>query len=124
MNRPILKAVGFWRSYDEHSEFPDPRCLVYPNWHSQIDAIVLYLKNGPTCGYWCGFSYCRFKCRVRSDQMGSTDFTDGEWIWPAGLAHYIEYHSVALPEEFIQAMADNDWACPGVNDLPDALVMR
>ena len=53
--------------------------------------------------------------------MGSTDQTDGEWVWPKGLAHYIEHHSVALPEEFIQTMINNRWVCPGVNDLPSAI---
>ena len=33
--------------------------------------------------------------------MGSWDLTDGTWVWPEGLAHYIEAHGVILPEEFV-----------------------
>ena len=32
--------------------------------------------------------------------MGSRDLTDGIWVWPEGLAHYVDIHSVGLPEEF------------------------
>lgn len=27
---------------------------------------------------------------------------DGEWVWPVHLAHYVRYHNVMLPDEFIQ----------------------
>jgi hypothetical protein len=33
--------------------------------------------------------------------MGSSDLTDGTWLWPEGLAHYVRKHDVVLPEEFI-----------------------
>lgn len=33
--------------------------------------------------------------------MGSWDLTDGLWVWPEGLAHYVDVHSISLPEEFV-----------------------
>ena len=33
--------------------------------------------------------------------MGSWDLTDGTWVWPQGLSHYVEVHGVVLPEEFV-----------------------
>jgi hypothetical protein len=33
--------------------------------------------------------------------MGSRDFTDGMWIWPEGLAHYVHNHGVTLPDDFV-----------------------
>jgi hypothetical protein len=34
--------------------------------------------------------------------MGSQDLTDGVWVWPEGLAHYVSAHSVRLPEMFLE----------------------
>ena len=44
--------------------------------------------------------------------MGCHDFTDGEWIWPEGLAHYVEKHDVRLPDAFIGTMEKNSWLVP------------
>lgn len=33
--------------------------------------------------------------------MGSRELTDGEWVWPEGLSHYVREHGVGLPEQFI-----------------------
>ena len=49
--------------------------------------------------------------------MGDSDLYDGEWIWPTGLAHYVEFHTVRLPEEFIKTMARNSWRRPQDNLL-------
>ncbi|MCP3063398.1 hypothetical protein LXT21_31925 [Myxococcus sp. K38C18041901] len=42
--------------------------------------------------------------------------TDGSWIWPDSLAHYVAIHRVALPEEFLQHMQSHQWACPFLTD--------
>jgi hypothetical protein len=42
--------------------------------------------------------------------MGSCDFTDGVWVWPEGLSHYLRIHSVRLPEEFIR----HALSCPSI----------
>ena len=34
--------------------------------------------------------------------MGGQEFWDGDWVWPEGLAHYVETHSVMLPEPFVE----------------------
>jgi hypothetical protein len=33
--------------------------------------------------------------------MGNKDLTDGVWLWPEGLSHYVINHGIILPEEFI-----------------------
>jgi len=33
--------------------------------------------------------------------MGELEMSDGIYVWPDGLAHYIEEHNVRLPEEFV-----------------------
>jgi len=44
--------------------------------------------------------------------MGSWDLTDGEWVRPQGLAHYVERHRVCLPDEFVETMRVNCWRVP------------
>jgi hypothetical protein len=63
-----------------------------------------------------GYSFCRFVCGVADTEMGGIDLHDGEWLWPQGLAHYVEHHSVRLPDEFIETMRSRCWRPP--RDLP------
>lgn len=67
-----------------------------------------------------GYSYCRFRdCRdEHRNRNGCRDLSDGVWVWPEGLAHYVELHSVMLPEEFVSTMRSNDWLIPQQIELP------
>jgi hypothetical protein len=44
--------------------------------------------------------------------MGSRCLTDGLWVWPEGLAHYVEHHDVYLPAEFLRTMTRRGWRLP------------
>jgi hypothetical protein len=44
--------------------------------------------------------------------MGGGEFTDGEWLWPEGLAHYVEAHSVRLPDAVVASMERRGWLIP------------
>lgn len=41
-------------------------------------------------------------CRMCGKANGSADFSDGKYIWPEGLAHYVTAHRVRLPSKFVQ----------------------
>ena len=112
--RPV-RAIGYWcpsrlppsrPSFRRPSDiaFPDPRRLVcsgrYPVDRGEI---VGRLREGREYARWRGVSYCRFGCGIGDFSMGSLCLTDGEWVWPEGLTHYIEAHSVLLPEDFTRA---------------------
>lgn len=44
-------------------------------------------------------------CRVCGQANGSAELTDGvRFVWPEGLAHYVEAHNVRLPAEVTAAM--------------------
>ena len=60
-----------------------------------------YLRTGSTVNSWCGYSWCRFGCGIQGPEIGSRDLSDGEWLWPEGLAHYVSVHSVRVPDEII-----------------------
>ena len=98
-----LILIGYWNGPDQE-EWPDPHRFVHRHWNRYKRRFILeYLKNGYLFGGQMGYSWCRFKCRKYRRYRrgnGSGELTDGKYIWPEGLAHYIEKHHVALPEEF------------------------
>ena len=122
---PPYKAIGFW--YLDSGIFVrclKPQSLVRAGAHAQdLPRIVNYLRSGHDATRWesapgkihsskyGGWSTCRFGCK-EGEYNGTGDFTDGEWMWPEGLAHYVESHSVILPEEFVNTMQSNDWQVP------------
>lgn len=129
--RPV-RAIGYWcpsgfppssprfrRPSD--ADFPDPRRLVcagrYP---ADREAIAAYLRRGHKYAGWRGVSYCRFRCGIDDFEMGSRCLTDGAWVWPEGLPHYVEAHSVLLPEEFITQVAARDDPALSDGPLPSA----
>jgi len=66
-----------------------------------------------------GIEFCRFVCGTPDEQMDTHDgYYDGEWLWPRGLAHYVERHSVRLPDEFVQTMRSRSWQPPRDIELP------
>jgi hypothetical protein len=111
-----LKAIGFWLANenwvtDRASDLPDPRRLRWRGWRAhERPAILNYLRTGWAAAAYAGFSYCRFRlCLTPPPRMGSRDLTDGEWVWPQGLAHYVERHAVWLPDEFVETMRSRSW---------------
>jgi hypothetical protein len=104
--------VGFWADTKGGIEYlanvifdrlPDPRDLVDPDWSLQErELIAAYLNAAPDVEHWLGYSYCRFDCGESGTAMGTTDKSDGRYLWPEGLSHYVLKHSVRLPEDFIR----------------------
>jgi hypothetical protein len=45
-----------------------------------------------------GYSTCRF-CGMNN---GAAEYTDGTYVWPEGLAHYVYDHAVRLPGELVR----------------------
>jgi hypothetical protein len=93
---------------------------VQRSWHAgELERIIDYLRAGrdfaDICDWACkGWSTCRFRGCREGEKNGSANFTDGEWYWPEGLAHYIQRHSVILPEQLIEKMCTNNWQVPAV----------
>jgi hypothetical protein len=48
------------------------------------------------------------------DEMGSGERTDGVYVWPEGLVHYLEKHNVRLPQEFV----DHVLSDPEIGEAP------
>jgi hypothetical protein len=95
-----LKPIGWWVSPQSVSELPAPQELMEDLLPADRDALGRYLAEGLRLVQYRGYSWCRFSCGIADSNMGSWDLTDGIWVWPEGLAHYIDTHSVGLPQEF------------------------
>jgi hypothetical protein len=55
-----------------------------------------YLRGGREHSTWMGST-----CRICGKANGSRCMTDGMFVWPEGLAHYVEDHHVALDPLFV-----------------------
>jgi hypothetical protein len=110
--------IGYWRSAEEPA-WPDPRDFVDDEWDPNEREIVgEYLDRArPVPWIYCGSSGCRF-CGA---DVGGGEYTDGVYLWPEGLSHYVTVHGVRLPaavvrhivEQFSAAIPEridwNDW---------------
>lgn len=95
-----VRLIGFWPD-ETPKKYPDPGEFVDPDWdESERLAVLEFLAQGEMISAWRGHSWCRFSCK--NDTNGYRDFSDGYYLWPEGLAHYIQEHQVKLPDEFIQ----------------------
>ena len=109
-----LEAVGYWFNELAPSGYPRPQALV-GRWHaSRRAAVVAYLRAGTVFETYRGSSHCRFDCGVSERAMGHRDLFDGAWVWPEGLAHYVEAHAVRLPERFVRRAVARLGATPPV----------
>jgi hypothetical protein len=135
-----LKAIGYWRPSEEMlrrelecgyggrprapeeiaarrkrpaNPLPHPAWLVWAGWDpAELLGVLAYLRAGQEWIQFRGWSYCRFNCGIAPSALGDRDLTDGVWVWPEGLAHYVERHSVRLPHELIDHMRSQAWRVP------------
>ena len=97
-----LTLLGYWHSED-HPEWPDPAGFVDPEWDDlERQSTSWYLASGTIARACMGYSPCRL---CSKSQNGNLEYTDGVFIWPEGLVHYLDEHSVRLPESFIRHAA-------------------
>jgi hypothetical protein len=113
--------LGYWceSSPAQYLGFPDPAALVAPDWERKRRAdIVSYLRAGTPQAQYMGYSTCRFADCTHRDRscLGSADLTDGQWIWPEGLWHYVHDHAVRLPDEFVASAAKRKFVIPAKLD--------
>lgn len=109
-----LKPVGFFREVRERlgedvSGLPSLQDAVRPAGHADEDRIVAYLEEGVCLAACAGVM--PDVLAPSAGVMTSSDFlTDGVWLWPGELAHYVDTHHVALPIEFAADMRRNGWS--------------
>lgn len=63
-----------------------------------------YVQAGP--------SWCRCGCPPLPSDIGTQDLTDGTWIFPEGLVHYVRSHRVKPDAEFLAHLRRADFRMP------------
>ena len=97
-----LQAVGYWFNDLAPSGYPRPQALI-GRWRKATRArVIAYLRAGALFESYGAPSFCRFACGATGKTMGHRDLFDGTWVWPEGLAHYVEAHDVRLPARFVR----------------------
>ena len=94
------KIIGYWREPQDR-DLPDPRDLIDPDWDPTTRRRVCAYLSRPTFVQpyvSAGFSRCRF-CK---ELNGSGELSDGVYVWPDGLVHYIRDHQVRLPDDVVE----------------------
>jgi hypothetical protein len=62
------------------------------------EGVGIHLRHGVVARSFLGSS----KCRLCEQYVGNLELTDGVYVWPEGLAHYVVEHLVRLPAEFVE----------------------
>lgn len=99
-----LLIVGFWwpGSDKDGLEYPPVEHFIIPGWYNhhkqELDELVRFLAAGKVANAYKGSS----SCRLCGKSNGSTELTDGTWLWPSGLSHYLTAHDVRLPPRFVE----------------------
>jgi hypothetical protein len=88
-----LTLIGYWLG-DGAPDWPSVDSFVDTNWSThERRAVNEWLESGVEIRQFRGYSYCRL-CRARN---GSSEVSDGMFLWPIGLSHYVREHHVRLP---------------------------
>jgi hypothetical protein len=91
----MLRRLGYWHS-PERPDLPDPERLVDTAWsNDERELVAMYYRHATVARAYLGTA----SCRLCGASNGSTELSDGRYMWPEGLAHYIDAHSVRLPAE-------------------------
>lgn len=97
-----LVRLGHWRS-EREPDLPDPADLVDVSWgDDERFVVVQYLAAGTIVRTFMGYS----PCRLCGERNGSSEYTDGRYVWPEGLVHYLDVHHVRLPAEVVEHIVD------------------
>jgi hypothetical protein len=111
-----MPRVGYWRSPEEPG-LPDPGDFVDASWDAaEQRKVIEYLDQAYQVPMFAfGPSWCRMGCAGVPNDIGTQDLTDGVWLFPEGLVHYVRHHAVRPPEAFLQHLRGRDFRH---SDLP------
>lgn len=110
-----LIRIGYWSS-DDSDSWPDVRSFVDTSWaDDERQRVIAHLRRGLLARPYMGFS----TCRLCGERNGSAELTDGKFIWPEGLVHYVEAHGVRLPVRFLESI-DEITSCLEDSEVDDS----
>lgn len=97
MVRTELILIGYWAG-ERAPGWPSPSEFVDDSWDSDTrDLVADYLQRGFVVRAYMGYS----PCRICDRNNGDLELSDGTFVWPDGLVHYVADHGVRLPDRFV-----------------------
>jgi hypothetical protein len=93
-----LIEVGYWTTGWDPDR-PNPGSFVDPDWsHEERQEVLGHLRAGIALPWEQGpVEFCSFCGSVLVVQ----ELTDGTYVWPTGLIHYVDAHAIRLPGLFV-----------------------
>jgi hypothetical protein len=93
-----LTLIGYWLG-NFAAGWPKAEDFVDTDWSpEERQGVVAWLEFWPRVRISMGYSSCRL-CGQRN---GVGESSDGTFIWPDGLAHYVRDHGVRLPRTVVE----------------------
>ncbi|MEV7815605.1 hypothetical protein AB0P05_33585 [Streptomyces flaveolus] len=115
----MIKRVGFYREIGGQAtaaaDAPSLRDAVHDSGPWDEDRIAAYLESGLEIYSTMGAE--RDVLTGEEWIVGSGSLmTDGTWLWPVDLTHYVRRHHAALPQEFLDHIRTSNYTVPVVPD--------
>lgn len=108
----MLIPIGYWNNKrSSENRFIWPQELVQKDITDDMASLASYLSKGSEAIHWMGYS----SCRICGLTLGVSCLTDGVYIWPEKLEHYILEHKISLPIDFLQHAQKNKWKVEKTN---------
>lgn len=110
---------GFWRTSADAKPFNAPLLneIIDSEWNpTDINRIVNYLRQCPVV---IGTSTPPIACAMCDHKIPNPSIqrTDGVWIWPEVLTHYVEMHHVRLPDRMTEHIRAQEFEIPAASQL-------
>jgi len=112
---------GIWDfGHERFKNFPKVEMAIDVEWApTDINDLATYLQDCPIAST-TGLSV---PCLLCDKSLAMCYQSDGEWLWPCGLQHYLTAHSVVLPSRFVNHIRNRDYSPPrsinqNIEDLP------
>ena len=113
------KWFGYWKYRTiEESDLYSFEAWIDKKWKpNDKDKMIKYLNEAPImltvtplgdlfC-YYCG----------KNLGESSKQSSDGDWVWGSELGHYVRYHSIRLPDEFVDHIRSRNYELPKEEDV-------
>jgi hypothetical protein len=98
-----LISIGFWDGPQTKPGWPRPEAMIDATWEAgEREVVASYLEQGFVTWACMGYSVCR----ICGKNNGSLELTDGTFVWPEGLRHYVTERAIDLPSRFVSHVVE------------------
>lgn len=112
----IMKPIGI-REDGKSFQFPHHLVEFSPVVYESetLGGVLRYLNPKDDGNLGLG-ELCVVNCHFCKNRLfdGGTFITDGEFVWPYSLLHYVKFHGFPLPDEFWVKMKAKKYICPSI----------